>query len=77
MKGELVMVVGKFGEKGSPYPVNVLQNHIRKYDNIDQFRNVMSQKKTRETYRQKIDVGKGWLPEWYSLILGRSRSIII
>ncbi|MDH7506547.1 MAG: DNA polymerase [Candidatus Thermoplasmatota archaeon] len=76
---KLVMnaLIGKFCQRDPEYSIETYQNVLASlgYDYI-QFQEILKHFETRQKFKNPINVGSSWSPEWSSLILGSSRAII-
>ena len=70
-------LIGKFCQRDPEYSVETYQNILESlsYD-FEQFREIMKHVESRQKFKNPINVGSCWNPEWSSLILGSSRAII-
>jgi hypothetical protein len=70
-------LIGKFCQRDPEYSVETYQNVLASlgYD-YSQFQEVMKHLETRKKFKNPVNVGSCWAPEWSSLILGSSRAII-
>ncbi|MEM2367013.1 MAG: DNA polymerase [Candidatus Bathyarchaeia archaeon] len=70
-------LIGKFCQRDPEYSVETYQNVLASlgYD-IGKFQEVMKSLENRQKFKNPINVGNCWSPEWSSLILGSSRAVI-
>jgi len=68
-------LIGKFLQKTEPYPLDEIQEISLQYDDQELFQRIM---RTREKakFKKHCEAGSTWCPEWFSLILGKARSIM-
>jgi len=68
-------LIGKFYQKSEPYPLDEIQEISLQYDDQELFQRIM---RTREKakFKKHCEAGSTWCPEWFSLILGKARSIM-
>ncbi|MDI6715310.1 MAG: DNA polymerase [Thermodesulfovibrio sp.] len=70
-------LIGKFCQRDPEYSIETYQNVLASlgYD-YTQFQEIMKHLEYRQKFKNPINVGSSWSPEWSSLILGSSRAII-
>jgi hypothetical protein len=70
-------LIGKFCQRDPEYSIETYQNILASLGyNINQFQEVMKHLEYRQKFKNPINVGSSWSPEWSSLILGSARAII-
>ncbi|MFB3889881.1 MAG: DNA polymerase [Candidatus Bathyarchaeia archaeon] len=70
-------LIGKFCQRDNEYSIETYQNILESlgYD-YDRFRDVLRNVEQRQKYKNPINVGSCWEPEWSALILGSARATI-